>query len=159
MSKKILIFVLVSILLGAGLVFAGGQQEEAEKSNLMVIITPDKDNIFFTAEADAAKAKAESLGYETLLAVHGDDPNSESDIIDTAIARNAAAIIIDIANADASPNNLKRANDAGVPVFCMDREINVTGIAKAQLISNNFQGAKLGAERFVSLLGEKRQMG
>lgn len=155
MSKKILIFVLVSILLGAGLVFAGGQQEEAEKSNLMVIITPDKDNIFFTAEADAAKAKAESLGYETLLAVHGDDPNSESDIIDTAIARNAAAIIIDIANADASPNNLKRANDAGVPVFCMDREINVTGIAKAQLISNNFQGAKLGAERFVSLLGEK----
>ncbi len=155
MSKKILIFALVSILLGAGLVFAGGQQEAEASSNLMVIVTPDKDNIFFTAEADAAKAKAESLGYETLLAVHGDDPNAESDIIDTAIARNAAAIIIDIANADASPNNLQRATDAGIPVFCMDREINATGIAKAQLISNNFQGAKLGAERFVSLLGEK----
>jgi ABC-type sugar transport system substrate-binding protein len=154
MSKKILIFVLVSILLSAGLVFAGGQQEAAA-SNLMVIVTPDKDNIFFTAEADAAKAKAESLGYETLLAVHGDDPNSESDIIDTAIARKAAAIIIDIANADASPNNLKRATAAGIPVFCMDREINVSGIAKAQLISNNFQGAKLGAERFVTLMGEK----
>jgi ABC-type sugar transport system substrate-binding protein len=154
MSKKIFIFVLVSILLSAGLVFAGGQQEAAA-SNLMVIITPDKDNIFFTAEADAAKAKAESLGYTTLLAVHGDDPNSESELIDTAIARKAAAIIIDIANADASPNNLKRATDAGIPVFCMDREINVTGIAKAQLISNNFQGAKLGAERFVSLMGEK----
>jgi ABC-type sugar transport system substrate-binding protein len=37
----------------------------------------------------------------------------------------------------------------------MDREINVTGIAKAQLISNNFQGAKLGAEYFVELMGEK----
>lgn len=154
MSKKILIFVLVSILLGAGLVFAGGQQE-AEASNLMVIITPDKDNIFFTAEADAAKAKAESLGYDTLLAVHGDDPNAESDIIDTAIAKKAAAIIIDVANSDASPNNLKRATEAGIPVFCMDREINVSGIAKAQLISNNFQGAKLGAERFVTLMGEK----
>jgi ABC-type sugar transport system substrate-binding protein len=154
MSKKILIFALVSILLGAGLVFAGGQQEAA-KSNLMVIITPDKDNIFFTAEADAAKAKAELLGYETLLAVHGDDPNSESELIDTAIARNAAAIIIDVANSDASPNNLKRATEAGIPVFCMDREINVSGIAKAQLISNNFQGAKLGAERFVELMGEK----
>jgi ABC-type sugar transport system substrate-binding protein len=157
MSKKIIVLVLVAMLLPTAFLMAGGQQDGGEQkaSNLMVIITPDKDNTFFTAEADAAKVKAEELGYETLLAVHGDDPKQESDLIDTAIARNAAAIIIDIANADASPNNLKRATEAGIPVFCMDREINVTGIAKAQLISNNFQGAKLGAEYFVELMGEK----
>jgi ABC-type sugar transport system substrate-binding protein len=153
MLRKLCVLVLLAVLIPASLVFAGAGKEEA--SNLMVIITPDKDNTFFTAEADAAKAMAESLGYETLLAVHGDDPNEESDIIDTAISQNAAAIIIDIANADASPNNLKRATDAGIPVFCMDREINVTGIAKAQLISDNFQGATLGAEYFVELMGEK----
>ena len=157
MSKKLTVLVLVILLLPAAMVFSGGQQEgEAEgAAKLMVIITPDKDNTFFTAEADAAKAMAESLGYETLLAVHGDDPKQEGDLIDTAIARKASAIIIDIANADASPNNLKRADAAGIPVFCMDREINATGIAKAQLISNNFQGAKLGAEEFVKLMGEK----
>ncbi|MBU8912736.1 MAG: D-ribose ABC transporter substrate-binding protein [Spirochaetales bacterium] len=153
MSRKLIVLVLVVLLVPAGFLFGKGADEEA--SNLMVIITPDKDNTFFTAEADAAKAMAESLGYETLMAVHGDDPNEESDIIDTAISRNAAAIIIDIANADASPNNLQRAIDAGVPVFCMDREINVAGIALAQLISDNFQGATLGAELFVELLGEK----
>lgn len=150
--RKLIVLVLLVLLVPAGLLFAGAEEEEA--SNLMVIITPDKDNTFFTAEADAAKAMAESLGYETLMAVHGDDPNEESDIIDTAIAQNAAAIIIDIANADASPNNLRRADEAGIPVFCMDREINVTGIAKAQLISDNFQGATLGAEYFVELMGE-----
>jgi len=156
MSKKLFVLVLVVLMVPAAFMFAGGQQEGGEEaSNLMVIITPDKDNTFFTAEADAAKAKAEELGYETLLAVHGDDPKQEGDIIDTAISRNAAAIIIDIANADASPNNLKRATEAGIPVFCMDREINATGIAKAQLISNNFQGAKLGGERFVELMGEE----
>lgn len=149
--------VLVSMLLPAAFLAAAGEQEAAgqESSNLMVIITPDKDNTFFTAEADAAKVRAEELGYETLLAVHGDDPMQESDLIDTAISRNAAAVIIDIANADASPNNLRRATNAGIPVFCMDREINVTGIAKAQLISDNFQGATLGAEYFVELMGEK----
>jgi len=152
MLKKIVVLALV-LLVPAAFMFGSGKTEEAA-SNLMVIITPDKDNTFFTAEADAAKAMAESLGYETLLAVHGDDPNVESDIIDTAISRNAAAIIIDIANADASPNNLQRATDAGIPVFCMDREINVTGIAKAQLISDNFQGAQLGGEYFVELMGE-----
>jgi len=156
MSKKLFVLVLVVLMVPAAFMFAGGQQEGGEEaSNLMVIITPDKDNTFFTAEADAAKAKAEELGYETLLAVHGDDPKQEGDIIDTAISRNAAAIIIDIANADASPNNLKRATEAGIPVFCMDREINATGIAKAQLISNNFQGAKLGGEKFVELMGEE----
>ena len=152
MLKKLIVLALV-LLIPAGLLFAGGGDEE--KSNLMAIITPDKDNTFFIAESDAAKAKAESLGYETWLAVHGDDPNVESDLIDTAISKNAAAIIIDIANADASPNNLRRATEAGIPVFCMDREINVTGIAKAQLISDNFQGAQLGAEYFVELMGEK----
>jgi len=152
MSKKLVLLALV-LLIPAGFLFAGGGGEPT--SNLMAIITPDKDNTFFIAESDAAKAKAESLGYETWLAVHGDDPNVESDLIDTAISKNAAAIIIDIANADASPNNLRRATDAGIPVFCMDREINVTGIAKAQLISDNFQGAQLGAEYFVKLMGEK----
>ena len=151
MLKKLIVLALV-LLIPAGFLFAGGGEE---KSNLMAIITPDKDNTFFIAESDAAKAKAESLGYETWLAVHGDDPNVESDLIDTAISKNAAAIIIDIANADASPNNLRRATEAGIPVFCMDREINVTGIAKAQLISDNFQGAQLGAEYFVELMGEK----
>jgi len=153
MLRKLIVIALI-LLVPASALFANGGGE-AESSNLMVIITPDKDNTFFTAEADAAKAMAESLGYETLLAVHGDDPNTESDIIDTAISQNAAAIIIDIANADASPNNLRRADDAGIPVFCMDREINVTGIAKAQLISDNFQGAQLGAEYFVELMGEE----
>jgi ABC-type sugar transport system substrate-binding protein len=150
--KKLILLALI-LLIPAGFLFAGGGK--GEQSNLMAIITPDKDNTFFIAESDAAKAKAESLGYETWLAVHGDDPNVESDLIDTAISKNAAAIIIDIANADASPNNLRRATDAGIPVFCMDREINVTGIAKAQLISDNFQGAQLGAEYFVELMGEK----
>lgn len=153
MFKKLIVIVLV-LMVPAGFLFANGGSG-AESSNLMVIITPDKDNTFFTAEADAAKAMAESLGYETLMVVHGDDPNTESDIIDTAISQKAVAIIIDIANADASPNNLRRATDAGIPVFCMDREINVAGIAKAQLISDNFQGAQLGGEYFVELMGEK----
>jgi ABC-type sugar transport system substrate-binding protein len=153
MLRKIIVLMLV-VLVPAGILFASGTGEKA-KSKLMVILTPDKDNTFFIAESDAAKAKAESLGYTTLTAVHKDDPTNESNLIDQAIAQKAAAIIIDIANADASPNNLKRATAAGIPVFCMDREINVTGVAKAQLISDNFQGAQLGAQYFVKLMGEK----
>ena len=37
----------------------------------------------------------------------------------------------------------------------IDREINKTGIAVAQIVSNNYQGAQLGAEKFAKLLGGK----
>jgi erythritol transport system substrate-binding protein len=125
------------------------------KSNLIVIITPSHDNPFFKAEAEGAEAKAKELGYETLVLVHDDDPNKQNELFDTAISRKAAAIILDNAGADATIAAVKKAKDAGIPSFLIDREINETGIAVSQIVSNNYQGAQLGAEEFVKLMGEK----
>lgn len=124
------------------------------RSNLIVIITPSMDNPFFGQEAAGAEARAKALGYETLKFSHDDDAYRQSQLIDTAIARNAAAIILDNAGADASAAAIGKAKAAGVPVFLIDREINVRGIATAQIVSNNFQGAALGAEAFVQAMGE-----
>ena len=73
----------------------------------------------------------------------------------SAIARKAAAIILDNAGADATVAAVKKAKDAGIPSFLVDREINATGTAVAQLVSNNYQGATLGAEEFVKKMAEK----
>jgi erythritol transport system substrate-binding protein len=126
-----------------------------EAGGLIAIITPPVENPFFKAEADAAKAKAEELGYETSVASHDDDPNKQSELIDAAISRKAKAIILDNAGADASIGPVRKAKDAGIPVFLIDREINATGIATAQIVSNNSQGAQLGAQEFVKALGGK----
>ncbi|MEU1303821.1 D-ribose ABC transporter substrate-binding protein [Streptomyces shenzhenensis] len=127
----------------------------SSKSNLIAIITPSPDNPFFKAEADAAGAKAKSLGYKTSVASHDDDPNKQSELIDAAISRKAAAIILDNAGADASIGPVRKATEAGIPVFLIDREINQTGIAKAQIVSNNSQGAQLSAQQFVKALDGK----
>ncbi|MEU9885892.1 D-ribose ABC transporter substrate-binding protein [Sphaerisporangium sp. NPDC051011] len=134
---------------------AGASSATAPKSNLIAIITPSPDNPFFKAEADAAKAKAEGLGYQTSVASHDDDPNKQSELIDAAISRKAAAIILDNAGADASIGPVQKAADAGIPVFLIDREINKTGIAKAQIVSNNAQGAQLAAQEFVKAMKEQ----
>ena len=126
-----------------------------EAGGLIAIITPSPDNPFFKAEADASKAKAEELGYETSVASHDDDVNKQSELIDAAISRKAKAIILDNAGADASIGPIQKAVDAGIPVFLIDREINQTGIASAQIVSNNAQGAQLGAQSFVEAMGEK----
>jgi erythritol transport system substrate-binding protein len=134
---------------------ASGSNAQAEAGGLIAIITPPVENPFFKAEADAAKAKAEELGYETSVASHDDDPNRQSELIDAAISRKAKAIVLDNAGADASIGPVRKAKEAGIPVFLIDREINATGIAAAQIVSNNSQGAQLGAQEFVKALGGK----
>ena len=126
----------------------------AQDGGLVVIITPSHDNPFFKAEADGAQAKAEELGYTTQVYSHDDDANKQNELIDSAIAAGAKAIILDNAGADASVAAVQKAKDAGIPSFLIDREINATGVAVAQIVSNNYQGATLGAESFVEAMGE-----
>jgi len=123
--------------------------------SLMVIITPSHDNPFFLTVAVVGEAEAQALGYETLVLVHDDDPVLQSQHFDTAIAMGAVAIILDNAGADASIEPIRRALEAGIPSFLVDREINEEGLAKSQIVANNFQGAQIVAEYFVSAMGEE----
>lgn len=157
MVKKASLLFLVLIALFSAAFPSVAQDAEVPTGNgeLIVIITPSHDNPFFKAEADAAQARAEALGYETLVLIHDDDPALQDQHFDTAIARGAAAIILDNAGADASIAAVQKAKDAGIPSFLIDREINATGVAMAQIVSDNYQGATLGAEEFVRLMGEE----
>lgn len=139
----------VATLAGASAAMAAGN------GKLIAIITPSHDNPFFATEAEGAAAKAKEMGYDTLVLVHDDDANKQNQLIDTAIARKAAAIILDNAGADASIEAVQKAKTAGIPSFLIDREINKTGIAVAQIVSNNYQGATLGAQEFAKKMGEK----
>ena len=121
----------------------------------IAIITPSHDNPFFKAEADAAAQQAKKLGYDVLVNSHDDDANKQDQLYDVAIARRVSAIILDNAGADASIATVDKAKRAGIPSILIDREINTTGVATGQIVSNNYQGATLGAEEFVRLMGEK----
>ncbi len=137
---------------------AGGGTRTGASSRaggLIAVITPSHDNPFFKTEADAAVAKAKELGYTTTSTSHDDDPNKQSELIDTAISAGAKAIVLDNAGADASIGPVQKAANAGIPVFLIDREINQQGIAKAQIVANNSQGASLVAEEFANALNDK----
>lgn len=127
----------------------------AMAADTIAIITPSPDNPFFKAEADGAAAKAKELGYEVMILVHDDDANKQSELFDTAIAAKVKAIILDNAGADATVAAVQKAKDAGIPSFLIDREITKAGVAVSQIVSNNYQGAQLGAQEFVKAMGEK----
>lgn len=144
-----------SILAAGAVALVGGASSSAQAKDLIAIITPPFDNPFFKAEADGAKARAEALGYDTIVLSHDDDTNKQNQLVDTVIARGAKAIILDNAGSDASVAPVQNAKKAGIPSFLIDREINATGVAVSQIVSNNYQGAQLGAGEFVKQMGEK----
>ena len=123
-------------------------------ANMMCVITPAHDNPFFKAEADIAEETGKALGYDVLSLDHGDDAKVQDEHFDVCISKGAKFIIVDNAGADASIAAFQKAKNAGIPVYAIDREINATGIASAQLVSNNYQGAVLGGEEFISAMGE-----
>jgi erythritol transport system substrate-binding protein len=96
------------------LIFASGaivQSAVAQQKKLIAIIVPSPENPFFKAQADAAEAKAKALGYDTLVLVHNDDPVKQDQLFDTAIARKAAAIILDSGGADATVAAVKKGKN------------------------------------------------
>lgn len=127
----------------------------AADKGVIAVITPPLDNPFFTAEIEGAKQKAEELGYSVWVASHDDDANKQDQVIATAVSRKVKAIVLDNAGADVTVGALEKAKAAGVPAFLIGREINKSGVAVSQIVANNYQGAQLGAQKFVELLDGK----
>jgi erythritol transport system substrate-binding protein len=147
-------YFVLTVIAGA-LLGCGSARMSGPSTKTIAIITPSHDNPFFKAEAEAAVARARELGYEVSMNSHDDDAHRQDELIDVAIANRAAAIVLDNAGADASVAAVRKAKAAGIPCFLIDREINVTGLAVSQIVSNNYQGAVIGGQEFVRLLGEK----
>lgn len=150
MSRSSKLFGMAALLTATWLAGAS-----AQAAGLISVIVTDPANPYWLTEGKVAEAEAKKLGYTATVGAHKGDTNTESTLIDTAITNKAVAIILDPANASGSVGAVKKAIAAGIPVFLVNAEINQEGLAKAQLVSNNAQGAALGAQQWVKDVGEK----
>ena len=144
---------LAGLAVGA-MVIGGSALAQDQQKGLISIIVNDTSNPYWFTEGEIARETAEELGYSANVSAHKGDTNAESRQVDTAITNQAKAIILDPANADGSIGAVKKAVNAGIPVFIVNAEINQQGLAKAQLVSNNAQGAALGAQQWVEAVGD-----
>ncbi len=133
---------------------AGSIPAAAAGTGLMTIIVNDPSNPYWLTEGNDAAAEAKKLGYTANVGASKGDTNTESNLIDTAITNHSVAIILDPANASGSIGAVKKAIAANIPVLLVNAEINQEGLAKAQLVSNNAQGAALGGQQFVKRIGQ-----
>ena len=126
-------------------------------NKLIYCITPSTSNPYFGVVQTACQEEGEKLGYTVKCVSHDDDATKQSELFDTAISEGASAIVCDNAGADASIEAVQKARDAGIPTFLVDREINQEGIAIAQIVANNSQGATAAAQALVEATGGEGQ--
>ena len=159
-ARKAMALAMTAAMVGGLMTVPVMAEENAELlpgggSNIIYCITPSTSNPFFNTEQVIAKEKAEELGYEVKCASHDDDAATQLELFEAAINDGAAAIICDNAGADASIEAVQKAYDAGIPTFLIDREINQSGLAVAQIVADNAQGAAAIAEVWVEAMGEE----
>lgn len=126
---------------------------DAEGSGEIAIITVDPSNPYWAAEVDRAEELAEELGYSYNVGAHENDPDEQTRLMETAINNNVDGILLDPAGADESVAIVEQAVDADIPVSLVNAEISETGLAEAQFVSDNAQGAAEGAERWAEAMG------
>jgi ABC-type sugar transport system substrate-binding protein len=125
-----------------------------EKAKIAVIVST-LNNPWFVVLTDAAKKRCAELGYDANVFDSQSDTAKETAHFENAIAAGYKAILFNCTDADGSIANVRRAKDAGVPVFNIDREINATDAATSQILSDNYSGCVALGEYFVSVIGEE----
>src|SRR5688572_11489226 len=126
-----------------------------EAGGPIAVITVDPSNPYWKAEIDTAAAEFKKLGYEPTTSAHENDPDTQNQLIETAINDKVKGVLLDPAGADESVAAVQKLVDANIPVVLINAEISQTGLAKAQIVSNNAQGATVGAEEWAKAMNYK----
>lgn len=135
-------------------VCAGEPAAPANRTKVAVIVST-LNNPWFVVLAESAKTRATELGYEATIFDSQNDTAKEAAHFENAIAGGYKAVLFNPTDADASVASVLKAKQAGVPVFCIDREINSTNAATSQMLSDNYSGCVALGQYFVKTVGKE----
>lgn len=154
MAKKLSLLIIITFILS---VFISGCSRKVEPTGpkKVAVVISTLNNPWFVVLKDAARTRAEELGYKVDVFDSQNDTNKEADHFDSIIAARYAAILFNPTDAKGSIANVKRAKDAGIPAFCMDREIAQNDLAASQILSNNYEGCVALGRYFVEKMNKK----
>lgn len=135
--------------------FAGGALAQEMAKTKIAVVVSTLNNPWFVVLAESAKARAIELGYEATVFDSQNDTAKEASHFENLIASGYKAVLFNPTDADGSVANVLKAKKAGVPVFCIDREINSTNAATSQMLSDNYSGCVALGQYFVKTVGKE----
>src|SRR4030095_1959693 len=144
------------LLLTIAFSFQGCKSGASKKGKgKMAVVVSTLNNPWFVFLAETAAAKAKSLGYEAEIYDSQNNTSLESDHFENIIVSGFDAILFNSTDANGSVANVLKAKAAGVPVFCMDREVNSVDGPTSQILSDSYSGAVAIGKFFSQQLNKK----
>lgn len=138
-----------------GLLLAGGASAQPAAKTKIAVVISTLNNPWFVVLGETAKARANELGYDATIFDSQNDTAKEASHFENLIAGGYQAVLFNPTDADGSVANVLKAKKAGVPVFCIDREINSTNAATSQMLSDNYSGCVALGQYFVKTVGKE----
>ena len=149
---KMLCFFAIALILNG----CGGPDERAlDQPKKVAVIVSTLNNPWFVVLAETAADRATELGFEATIFDSQNNTALETDHFENAVSSGYDAILFNPTDADGSIANVRIAKEKGVPVFCMDREINATDAATSQILSDSYAGCVAIGKYFVEKLNKK----
>lgn len=143
-------FLLSVVLIGS----AAAADTRPATGRRVAVVVSTLNNPWFVVLAETARDRAKELGYEATIFDSQNDPAKESQHFDNLISSGYRAVLFNCTDAKGSIANVRRAKAAGIPVFCMDREIEANDAATSQILSDNYSGCVALGQYFVEQVGE-----
>lgn len=153
--KRSLAIQLFSALLICLFFVVGCKNNTKDAKKKVAIIVSTLNNPWFVVLAQTAATQAQHLGYETKIFDSQNNTALEADNFENAIASGYNAILFNPTDAEGSITNVLKAKNEGIPVFCMDREVNSTDAATSQILSDNYSGCVAIGKYFVEQMNKK----
>jgi ABC-type sugar transport system, periplasmic component len=144
------------VLLCILIIAAGCKQKPVSGGKKRVaVVVSTLNNPWFVFLAETAAARATALGYEARIFDSQNNTATEGDHFENIIVSGFDAILFNSTDANGSVANVQKAKQAGIPVFCIDREINSTSAATSQTLSDSYSGAVAIGIYFTQQLNKK----
>src|SRR4051794_23199058 len=124
----------------------------APRKGRMAVVISTLNNPWFVVLGETAKARAQELGYDATVFDSQNDTATEAAHFENISASGYDAILFNATDSDGSLANVRRARAGGIPVFCIDREVNATDAATSQILSDSYSGCIALGEYFAEQL-------
>ncbi|MBM1105860.1 D-ribose ABC transporter substrate-binding protein [Aurantibacter crassamenti] len=153
-QSKFKIIRYITIVAFAMILFGCAERNKNAPKKIAVVIST-LNNPWFVVLGESAANRAQELGYETTIFDSQNNTAKEAEHFENLIAAGFDAILFNPTDADGSVSNVNRAKLAGIPTFCMDREVNSMDGPVSQIISDSFSGCVELGEYFVRQMDKK----
>ncbi|MHC4655089.1 MAG: substrate-binding domain-containing protein [Planctomycetota bacterium] len=153
--KKVITWCVLGIALAA---FVSSCSKSPKHKGKIGVTCMDLTNPFFKLIANVMQEEAAKYGYE-IVALSGElDPAKQNNQLSDFVAQGYDAIFLNPVDSRAAGEGVKKAHEAGIPVFTYDVQVTdeeANDLIVSHIGSDNYQGGLLAGESMMKVTGDE----